>query len=64
VAVDGAQLVLDNQVQDVTPAMGNQRYRPYYALNDRGWWLYDVSDSEALPPAAHVAGSGFRLARY
>jgi predicted transglutaminase-like cysteine proteinase len=64
VTVDGAQLVLDNQVQDVTPAMGNQRYRPYYALNDRGWWAYDVSDSDALPPAAQFADSGFRLARY
>jgi hypothetical protein len=64
VTVDGAPLVLDNQVQDVTPAAGNERYQPYYALNDRGWWAYDLSESDALPSEANFAGSGFRLARY
>jgi predicted transglutaminase-like cysteine proteinase len=64
VTVDGTPLVLDSQVQDVTPAMGNRRYRPYYALNDRGWWVYDVSDSDTLPPVTNFAGGGFRLARY
>lgn len=65
VTVDGAQLVLDNQVQEVTPAAGNQRYQPYYALNDLGWWIYGVTESRASSAQAlHVPANDFRFARY
>lgn len=65
VTIEGVQLVLDNQVRDVTPAQGNLRYQPYYALNDQGWWIYGIAQSHmTLAQATQVTGSAFRLARY
>ena len=40
VNVDGEELVLDNLAAEVKPARQDAQYTPYYALNDRGWWLY------------------------
>lgn len=51
VTVDGAPLVLDNQVEEVTPAEGYKRYQPYYALNDQNWWI--------TKPARAVSGASF-----
>jgi predicted transglutaminase-like cysteine proteinase len=63
VTVDGAALVLDNQVQEVTPAVGNQRYQPYYALNDQGWWIAKPTRA-ALSPAGYFPANNFQLARH
>ena len=43
VNVDGEELVLDNLATEVKPAGQDEQYTPYYALNDRGWWLYSPS---------------------
>ncbi len=40
VKVDGEEMVLDNLAAEVKPAGQDEQYTPYYALNDRGWWLY------------------------
>lgn len=38
--VDGEALVLDNQQHEVVPASGLDFYRPYYSINEQGWWLH------------------------
>jgi predicted transglutaminase-like cysteine proteinase len=40
VYVDGRALVLDNQIASVVPADSIHHYRPIYAVNEDGWWLY------------------------
>lgn len=37
---DGESLLLDNQIPRVTPFESIDRYRPLYALNEQGWWLF------------------------
>ena len=65
VSVDGEDLVLDNQVDDVLPASSVTRYTPYYALNDTGVWVYarPVVDTMAAQIALRPGG-GFTVARY
>jgi predicted transglutaminase-like cysteine proteinase len=62
VTVDGTQLVLDNQVQEVTPAEGYQRYQPYYAVNDRGWSI--AKQTRAVSPVGYAPANNFQLARH
>jgi predicted transglutaminase-like cysteine proteinase len=38
--VDGEALLLDNQIRNVVPAAGVHHYRPYYSINEQGWWLH------------------------
>ncbi len=40
VYVGGEALVLDNQQHDVVPASSLGFYRPYYSINEQGWWLH------------------------
>jgi predicted transglutaminase-like cysteine proteinase len=40
VDVDGEALMLDNQMKDVLPADRIHRYRPYYSINETGWWQH------------------------
>jgi len=71
VDVDGASLALDNQMNSVTPAQAlQQRYSPYYALNDLGWWPYmssSVTQVAWQPPTTNTAAlfvSSFRVPKY
>jgi predicted transglutaminase-like cysteine proteinase len=71
VEVDGVSLALDNQMPMVVPAQSlQQRYRPYYALNDQGWWSYMAPNAMPIawqPPTTNTAAvfvSPFRVARY
>lgn len=71
VDVDGAPLALDNQMSSVTPAASlQQRYSPYYALNDLGWWPYMPSSTPTVawqPPTTNTSAlfaSPFRVAKY
>lgn len=66
VNVDGEDLVLDNQVDDVLPASSVTRYTPYYSLNGTGIWVYAhpaVVDTMAAQIALRPGG-GFTVARY
>jgi predicted transglutaminase-like cysteine proteinase len=38
--VEGEALVLDNQQPAVVPASRIDYYRPYYSINEQGWWLH------------------------
>jgi predicted transglutaminase-like cysteine proteinase len=38
--VDGEPYVLDNQLGAVVPAASIRHYRPYYSINEEGWWLH------------------------
>ncbi|HEX3971291.1 MAG TPA: hypothetical protein VHX19_08200 [Stellaceae bacterium] len=38
VNVDGEALVLDNLRTDVVPMSAATSYRPYYSINELGWW--------------------------
>jgi predicted transglutaminase-like cysteine proteinase len=38
--LDGEALVLDNQRRDIVPASRLDYYRPYYSINEQGWWLH------------------------
>jgi len=40
VYVGGEALVLDNQTAAVLPASQIARYRPYYSINETGWWRH------------------------
>ena len=58
VDVDGVSLALDNQMATVVPAQSlQQRYSPYYALNDFGWWSYAsyVAQIAWQPPTSNTA---------
>ena len=39
--VDGKALILDNQISEVVPVESVQHYRPYYSINETGWWLHE-----------------------
>lgn len=41
VYVDGQALMLDNQIKEVVPVDTIARYRPYYSINETGWWLHE-----------------------
>jgi len=41
VYVDGQALMLDNQISEVAPVATITHYRPYYSINETGWWLHD-----------------------
>jgi len=71
VEVDGDSLALDNQMRSVIPAQSlQQRYSPYYALNDLGWWSYMSYDALQVawqPPTTNTAAlfvSSFRVPKY
>jgi len=38
--VGGEALVLDNQQRSVVPTTSLGHYRPYYSINEQGWWLH------------------------
>jgi len=38
--VDGQTLLLDNQLREVVPTESISYYRPYYSINESGWWLH------------------------
>jgi predicted transglutaminase-like cysteine proteinase len=38
--VDGEALMLDNLIRDVVPVASVADYRPYYSINENGWWLH------------------------
>lgn len=67
VDVDGDDLVLDNQVTDLASAADDDRYTPYYALNDSSVWVYTRPAERVDRVAAEIAlrpGGGFTVARY
>jgi predicted transglutaminase-like cysteine proteinase len=40
VYVDGAPQLLDNLRGDIVPADSASEYRPYYSINENGWWYH------------------------
>jgi predicted transglutaminase-like cysteine proteinase len=38
--VGGEALLLDNQIRNVVPTASVHYYRPYYSINEQGWWLH------------------------
>lgn len=40
VYVDGVPMLLDNLRRDIVPASAVQDYRPYYSINEMGWWTH------------------------
>jgi predicted transglutaminase-like cysteine proteinase len=44
--VEGEALVLDNQEREVVPASRLDHYRPYYSINEQGWWLHRVQGAQ------------------
>jgi len=40
VYVDGEPLMLDNLRRDIVPASSVSDYRPYYSINEKGWWTH------------------------
>lgn len=38
--VNGEALMLDNQMPRVVPVSQARHYRPYYSINETGWWLH------------------------
>jgi predicted transglutaminase-like cysteine proteinase len=40
VYVDGEPLLLDNLRGDIVPASSVSEYRPYYSINENGWWAH------------------------
>jgi len=40
VYVDGAPQLLDNLRRDIVPASSVADYRPYYSINENGWWYH------------------------
>ena len=55
VFADGGALVLDNQIARVVPATLIHHYRPYYSINEAGWWRHIPVRRE---PAPTVVASG------
>lgn len=69
VNVHGTALALDNQMKSVVPiSYLQQRYSPYYALNDIAWWPYISSEPTFVTWQAPFIGasftSSFRIAQY
>jgi predicted transglutaminase-like cysteine proteinase len=40
VYVDGQPMLLDNLRRDIVPASSVSSYRPYYSINENGWWTH------------------------
>jgi len=40
VYVDGQPMLLDNLRRDIVPASAVSYYRPYYSINETGWWTH------------------------
>jgi predicted transglutaminase-like cysteine proteinase len=40
VYVEGRAMILDNQTRQVLPSEAIRHYRPYYSINESGWWLH------------------------
>jgi predicted transglutaminase-like cysteine proteinase len=40
VYLDGQALILDNQTRQVLASEAIRHYRPYYSVNETGWWLH------------------------
>ena len=40
VYVDGQPMLLDNLRRDIAPARAIRDYRPYYSINENGWWTH------------------------
>ena len=40
VYVDGEAQLLDNLRHDIVPASSVSEYRPYYSINENGWWYH------------------------
>ncbi len=38
--VDGDAWVLDNQQREIRSSAALDHYRPYYSINEEGWWLH------------------------
>ncbi|HTS91021.1 MAG TPA: transglutaminase-like cysteine peptidase [Stellaceae bacterium] len=51
VYVDGEALVLDNQTDAILPASEIVRYRPYYSINEAGWWRHMPRRSDFVADA-------------
>jgi predicted transglutaminase-like cysteine proteinase len=47
-SVDGESLVLDNQSKTAEPVDQVNRYTPYYALNNSGWWAYQLRPTSQI----------------
>jgi len=45
VNVDGEALVLDNMRTGVIPASAETSYRPYYSINELGWWQHVAANT-------------------
>ena len=45
VNVDGEALVLDNMRTGVVPANSVTSYRPYYSINEPGWWQHTAANA-------------------
>lgn len=52
VYVDGEPMVLDNQNAAVLPAASIARYRPYYSINESGWWRHTPPVGTAIARAS------------
>jgi predicted transglutaminase-like cysteine proteinase len=35
-----ATYILDNQISDIVQDSSIRHYKPYYAINEQGWWVY------------------------
>ncbi|MGH9207241.1 MAG: transglutaminase-like cysteine peptidase, partial [Acidimicrobiales bacterium] len=46
VYVEGRALMLDNQIPEVVPVDGVRHYRPYYSINETGWWRHETGPRE------------------
>jgi len=49
VYVEGEALVLDNLNPRVVRASSIHHYRPYYSINETGWWLHKPRTPDAFP---------------
>ena len=49
VYVEGEAFVLDNLFTHVVRASSIHHYRPYYSINETGWWLHKPRAPDAFP---------------
>jgi predicted transglutaminase-like cysteine proteinase len=64
VMVDGENLVLDNQTSDIVPASDDERYTPYYSLNDSETWVYAQVEDPISVQATLRPGGSFSVAHF
>jgi len=55
VYVEGEALVLDNQTDAILPASRIGHYRPYYSINEAGWWRHAPARATAIAQAGGSA---------